>query len=237
MADHLWFAPVAGGGAPQHTIQSVYNEFEFEPEINVQWTFSAYPTSTGAAEACVRPGTVTSFSHASGPSPSVEPAKLTSCDGKWQWRSCADDQSVTVGGQLSVGTVFSRELANYIHGVYPAIVASPNYTWDTVEAWVKFQVSSITTISGIYFVINDRAGNTIGLGVAPVDWLAGLPVAANTWTVIKAFKWGGWTEWDDDNLRATLSILGTDQRANVGDIRVHVEWFAFRLSDDELPPP
>jgi len=240
MADHLWFVPAAGAGRIERPYISAIREYELSPEINVQWQYSVYPTEQDPvpSEGCLRVGTNTLFSQATGPVPAVVPATLDLCYASWIWHSCTDGDDITVSGQLEVGTVFSRHLAGY-RGPGILVDLPSTRVWNSVEAWVKMRVSSISTISGVYFVINDPNANTVGLNAPPVDWLTAFPViiVANQWTVLKAHHSGLWVPptWSLDNLRATLTVLGTTTPLNVGAITVDVEWFAFRLSDDVLP--
>jgi hypothetical protein len=234
MADHMWFVPVTGGH--EHAL-----EVASRPGVtgvdntNVQWDIARYPTYEDplTEAACTTMSSYTELAMGSTGPPVVE-SKLTNCFGTWRWRSCTDGQNVIVGGQLAVGTVFSRQLGIWTDNApnAPSLVGTD--LWDTVEAWVKFRLSAanLGRFDNVFFVINDSAGLSIGLNAPPSNWLApATPIIINQWFVAYAFKTGNWSGWDNDNLRATLSVQGTSVAANVGPVTVDVEWFAFRLSD------
>lgn len=242
MADHQWFVPVSGGRGYNMTEMDTTRATPSEP-YNVQWDFKNFPDS--AAKSCVDAASATTMNWGSSVGPT--PSKLSVCYGMWNWRSCSDGQNVTVGGQLAVGTVFSRIVNRYINNPAPPPLiiadAPASYSWNRVDAWVKFMLVStnINMYDNVFFTINDPvAANAVGLNAAPINWIgAGTvpPLAINTWFVAHAWKSGGWgpepPDWDDDNLRATLSVQGTSVAANVGPVGVNVEWFAFRLSEQD----
>jgi hypothetical protein len=100
-------------------------------------------------------------------------------------------------------------------------------------------VANANVFDAVHFCINDRSGNFSGLGVATArNWI---PLAGVNWFVAYAFRSAanpdGWNGWDSENMRATLTVLGTSVAANVGLSVVDVEWFAIRLSNQhhELP--
>lgn len=235
MADYMWFVPVSGGRGFNMSAMAPSCRTPIEP-YNVQWDFDKYPDA--AAKACNDAGVSTTMTMGSSTGPTQ--SKLSLCYGMWNWRSCSDGQNVTVGGQLAVGTVFSRLLNLYADGAPPALAGS--LTWDRVDVWVKFMLVSanINKFDNVFFVINDTGANSIGLGAPPRNWLVPVPpppspIAINTWFVAHAFKTGNWDDplWDSDNLRATLSVQGTSVAANVGAVGVNVEWFAFKLSNPD----
>jgi hypothetical protein len=154
-----------------------------------------------------------------GPSPS----RLRECYARWRWRSCADDTNILNGGQLAVGTVFSRELASQ-----NADPQNPT-TWTQVDAWAKYRVDNTVRLDNFFFTINDSAGLFVPVVNNIVNTVNGV------WRVVTVQKMGDWSEWDSDNLRVTLTFQGTTNVANVGVVNVDVEWFAIRLSD-EVPP-
>jgi len=231
MADHLWFIPATGGG-PNGPLLTSSPPLNVPQEFNVQWNFSGWPTEPAADQACLAAFPSVVFT------PNVlsfEPSRLADCHARWSWRSCSNGQHVTVGGQLAVGTVFSRLLNLYTDAQPPN--HSGAATWNTVEAWVKFRLSvaNVNVFDAVYFSLNDRSGNYIGLNAPahppppPVrDWrtLAG----PNSWFVAYAYNIGNWASWTSENLRATLTVLGTSNPAFVGVSIVDVEWFAIRLS-------
>jgi hypothetical protein len=141
---------------------------------------------------------------------------------------------MVLGGQLAVGTVFSRKLQTYLTlQPPPPFLPDPTApTWNTVEAWVKFRVDTTARLRAIYFVINDSAGNWSDpwmVGGLPTDWV---PLAAlGGWRVAWTKKHLNWDGWNDENLRATIHFPGTLNPANVGGVAIDVEWFAFRLSN------
>lgn len=223
MADHLWFIPVTGGNAPGLAAATI----PMAPTrdlTNVQWMFSVYPVvqEPPAAVSCLSYTSITRFTM--GQENPVWPARLNDCYGNWSWRSCADDQNIITGGQLAVGTVFSKQLAVQ-HGddVPPAIP----YIWDDVEVFAKYRVDNRLRLDNIYLTINDASGN----------WFPN-PVSDdrpncvnNTWRVVGTRKNNVWGSFEDlENLRVTLNFTGTTVLANVGLVMVDVEWFAIRLS-------
>ena len=223
MAEHVWFVPVSGGRGVGETVPVLPPQ-----EFNVQWEFNPTATMPAPALASVESASVTQFTF-----PTPLSAQLRSCYGQWLWHSCAQGGVVVLGGQLAVGTVLSRFLPVWLNPPLPGqdpVVGSP-YTWNTVEAWVKYYVDSPARLQNIYFVINDSAGNWSDPwmpGGFPQDWLPS--TVGGAWRVIYT-KCSGWTNWTDKNLRATIHFPGTTAAANVGGVVVRVEWFAFRLSN------
>jgi hypothetical protein len=241
MADHMWFVPVTGGH--EHGL-----EFSMRPGItgidntSVQWDAAKYPSGEETEAACTSMTSLTALAMGAVGPPIVE-SKLTDCFGTWRWRSCTDGSNITVGGQLGVGTVFSRWLNRYIDNPLPPppIIADPagNLSWNRVDAWVKFRLNAanINMFDNVFFVINDSAGLSAGLNAAPRNWIGTVGLAVGSWFVAHAFVSQTPQEWDDweyENLRATLSVQGTSVPANVGPVEVNVEWFAFRLSEQQL---
>jgi len=232
---HIWFVPVTGGRGYGLMTLDPFRRVAIEP-FNVQWDFGKFPVEQSdppVEESCVQAGGITTtIMGTEGGDAYDKPSKLSQCHGSWKWRSCHDDDdpsNIIVGGQLAVGTVFSRFLPVFSNFPTDPVPPAP-YTYDTVEAWVKFRISSTTALSAIYFTINDMAGNVIGLNAAPANWLAS--TAANTWRVAHAWKTANWEDpdWDPTNLRAMLSVQGTTTGANAGPVTVDAEWFAFRLN-------
>jgi len=228
MADHVWFVPVSGGRGIGSTVLPAQ-------EFSVQWYFQRVAGGGAPALASVESSTVAQFLYPPGP-PS---GQLRDCYGRWVWPSCAQGGVISLGGQLAVGTVFSRKLQTYNFGQAPPppFLPDPNPpTWNTVEAWVKFRVDTTARLSNIYFVINDSAGNWadpwMPLGL-PQDWLS--LAALGGWRVAWTRKIGGWEGWNNENLRATIHFPGTLNPANVGGVVIDIEWFAFRLSDQVSP--
>jgi hypothetical protein len=234
MAEHVWFVPVSGGRGVGETVPVLPPQ-----EFNVQWEFNPTATMPAPALASVESASVTQFTF-----PTPLSAQLRSCYGQWLWHSCAQGGVVVLGGQLAVGTVFSRKLQNY-RLVPPPPPITPDLnppTWNTVEAWVKYYVDSPARLDRIYFVINDSLGNWADPWAPsppppqppPTDWL---PVAALggwrvAWTRRSSVDWIG---WNSENLRATIHFPGTLNPANVGGVVIDIEWFAFRLSDQVSP--
>jgi len=123
--------------------------------------------------------------------------------------------------------VFSRTLIDR-YGNTPL----GTYTWDDVEVFAKYRVSDKTKLDHILLRINDSAG--LYFPTADADDI--VPYTSGTWRVVGVRKdntWSNGEDWDDDNLRATLTFQGTTSAANVGVVTVDVEWFAFRLSDEQ----
>lgn len=239
MADErLWFVPATGGRGYDVSAVDPSRRTPIEP-YNVQWDFDKYPDA--AEKACIDAGSATTMTMGSSVGPSE--SKLSQCYGMWNWRSCSDGQNVTVGGQLAVGTVFSRLLNLYVDGNPPPppdIVPAGSLSWERVDAWVKFMLvaTNINKFDNVFFVINDTGANSLGLNATPRNWLTGLavPFLINTWNVAHAYvsqAQAEWDDWDQDNLRATLSVQGTTVAANVGAVGVNVEWFAFKLSNPD----
>lgn len=240
MAEHLWFIPVTGGSSGSDVAAS----FPIAPTrdlTNVQWFFSVYPVGQEPPvdTACLSYSSITSFSMGQENDPG-EPSKLVNCYGHWAWRSCEQDNNIVTGGQLAVGTVFSRLLEIYQDGIPDPGHVGPD-VWDMVEAWVKFRINAanINMFDNVFFTINDSSAppNVVGLNnMNARDWLGTIgPGGLNNWFVAYAFKVGNWEGWESYNLRAVLSAQGTRNPANVGPVSVDVEWFAFRLSE-ETPP-
>lgn len=175
------------------------------------------------AAACLNYTSITRFTMGQEALPPT-PALLNDCFGSWSWRSCADDTDIVTGGQLAVGTVFSRTLTAQ-YGDTPL----PTYIWDTVEVYAKYRVDDPLKLDHIYLQINDSAGLNFP-GVAADDIIP-YRLVPNTWKVMGVRKSGTWDGWDDDNLRVTLSFMGTTLPANVGPVTVDVEWFAIKLGD------
>jgi hypothetical protein len=227
MAEHVWFIPVTGGSSGS----DVAAAFPIAPTrdlTNVQWNFSVFPVGQEppAAVSCLSYNSITRFTMGQ-EGPPITPARLNDCYGSWTWRSCADDQNIITGGQLAVGTVFSRQLT-VSHGddVPPNIV----YTWDDVEVFAKYRVSNVNRLDNIYLTINEASGTWFPNPVSD-DWGN---CVSNTWRVVGTRKNNAWSGWEDiENLRVTLNFQGTTNLANVGLVTVDVEWFAFRLSDQE----
>jgi hypothetical protein len=239
MSEHVWFVPVTAGWPQEPTPvpPGVHTPWEF----NVQWDFTQYPTTQIPPPdvANVRVVPYTMFTPANLAGQPNTPARLNGCHGSWAWRSCTDGEIITVGGQLAVGTVLSRFLPVWLVPPVPGHdppVGSP-YTWNMVEAWVKYSIGvppgQGVPLSAINFTLNDLGGNWADPWAppapAPTDWLPS--TVAGAWRVIYTKKAGNWTGWNDTNLRAVLTVLGTTVPANVGRVTVSVEWFAFRLSN------
>jgi hypothetical protein len=125
-------------------------------------------------------------------------------------------------------------------GLPPALDPVNNpASWNRVDAWVKLRLNSlnINRFGHIFFVINDSGGgpNVIGLGAPPRDWLTLPGLLLGQWSIFHAWQVGNWERWESRNLRAVLSVMGTQNPINVGVTTVDMEWFAFRLSE-EIPP-
>jgi len=233
VAEHVWFVPVSCGRGTGESVPVLPPQ-----EFNVQWEFLPQATQPAPALASVEAASFTHFRFPPGP-PS---AQLRSCYGQWLWQSCAQGGVIGYGGQLAVGTVFSRKLQTYLLIPPPPPplppVPDPNPpTWDTVEAWVKYCVDSPARLQSIFFVINDSTGNWGDPWAPPVpppqppptDWLP--TTVGGAWKVAWTRKSGNWTDWNDENLRATIHFPNSINPANVGGVVIRVEWFAFRLSN------
>ena len=233
MAEHVWFVPVScGRGTGPTTVLPPLHPKDF----NVQWDFEPLLLSPLPELACLDWTSAMSF----GFQPMAGAAYLGACFARWTWRSCAQSGVIITNGQLAIGTVLSRYLPDYTPvgapNPEPALTPISRYQWLSVEAWVKMRLPNLGPVGQVYFALNDSAGNVIGLNAAPATWLPFIP--ANQWMVVEAKKSGAfadWACWDSRNLRATLTVQGTANPANVGRVDVDVEWFAFRLSD-EVPP-
>jgi len=199
MAEHIWMIPVAGAGERSDMPQGPQRD-----TINVQWAFDKYPTSildVPCLEVLARPGFTI-------PSQQGQ-AKLTTCCAQWLWwscRDCEDPPNAIIGGQLAVGTVFSRQ---------PLGTA-----FNRVDVRAKFMATQ-NMFSNVQISINDMSGNvSAGGGIAPTGG----------WQLASHFKAGGWDGWDDDNLRVVMTFQGTTNAANVGKTSVWMEWFAIGLT-------
>ena len=224
MSEHIWIVPVScGRGTGPTTVVPPLHPKDF----NVQWDFEPLMLEPGAELACLDWTSMMWFGF-----PPLHPsAQLSDCFARWTWRSCAQGGVILTGGQLAVGTVFSRKLPTY--GANPGVPGLP-FQWNTVEAWVKYKVTAVGPLSAIYFVLNDSAGNWSDPwmpGGVPQDWLP--TTAAGVWRVAWTKKIGNWTNWTDQNLRATAHFVGTHVPANVGRVDVDIEWFAFKLSVEQ----
>jgi hypothetical protein len=240
MASHVWFVPAASGGQV-FPITSKQNPLA--PNANVQWQFGAFPPGLNPPVdiPCLAPDATTNFT-VSAPGAA---GLLDNCYATWAWKSHGCDNRITIGGELLVGTVFSRFLPTFLPPPFPGGpnvdpgVGSP-YTWGVVEAWAKYRVSDQTKLSAIFFSLNGDingvpAGLPVGIaGTPPADWLPF--TAPGQWKMAYASMgpiWGA--EWAYKNLRAVLTLQGATAPgvggANVGNITVDVEYFAFRLSD------
>jgi len=190
--------------------------------FNAQWDFAAYPT--GADEALKASTSITTTAMGAS-TPIVTESKLSQCHGSWKWRSCTDGEDVVVGGQLAVGTVFSRVLR-----LVNDNSAFPNTFdfWQHVDVWAKYRVSNRDALSHIYLAIND-----IGTTNSSRSTDVRLHAVDNTWhTVYHSYDFTNAappSDWTDENLRLTLSFQGTTIPANVGEVTVDVEWLAIRL--------
>lgn len=256
MADHVWFVPAAGGG---FTLQRSFSAVPLVNlqtatdggNINVQWGFVEFPVvappgTDTALPCCFKADVVNGFGLQSLDGmgvPVTGPDYLAECYARFRWRSttdCPDNTKVVEGGSLRIGTVFSRFLQVHIETGGDPIVDLPaggNSTWGKVEAWVKFLVVDKTKLSKATFGISAAAPlGTVGqVGGAPNDWLVN--AVNNQWRVAYASYPGPGHDWDgfsDTNLRAVLTLDGTTTPANVGDTEVRVEWFAFRISSENV---
>jgi hypothetical protein len=221
MAEHVWFIPVTGGSGAAAGAAT----FPIAPTrdlTNVQWNFSVFPVGQEppAAVSCLSYNSITRFTMGQEAMDPI-PARLNDCYGSWKWRSCADNSNIVSGGQLAVGTVFSRELIAQ-HGDDVPVA----YSWNTVEVFAKYRVDDKTKLDNIFLVINDSLGNFYP-NPATDDHPG---YTSGTWRVVGTRNRNHWQDWDSDNLRATLTFQGTTVAANVGLVTVDVEWFAFRLS-------
>jgi hypothetical protein len=209
----------------------------------VQWDFGVFPVNQDppAEPSCLAYTSETDFDLGQENNPG-DPSELDNCYGRWAWRSCTDGNNITVGGQVAIGTVFSRYLDMYDDLGAGIIFPGPGNpaSWDRVDAWVKFRVNAvnINRFGRIFFSINDgpAGANICGLnGQPPRDWMTFPALALNAWIIVHAFKVGNWEGWESRNLRAVLSVMGTQMPINVGWTHVDVEWFAFRLSEEIAP--
>jgi len=230
MADEmLWFVPVTGGG-PTIPHGAGTGPIRSPASFNVQWDTDIYPESQDPEpeHPIFEVETITAFSNATGGGEEPDTlGMLSNCYAQFRWYSCADgdEGDITMGGQLNIGTVFARQLPT----VYPS---SPGILrWNTVEVWAKYRVSDKTRLSWIELVLNDSApANIAGSGD-----LIGV-TTDNVWNVGYAHHQdASWSGVNSSNLRATLNFLGTTDDATVGLVTVDIEWFAFRLSNQELP--
>lgn len=193
-------------------------------EFNVPWNFQAYPTGAPTtAPPCItaHPSTIVAISNSI-----IEPNRLLFSHGRWTWRSCTDGLRVTVGGQLGIGTVFSRILRLVNDG--PTFPPGSFDYWASVEAWAKYRVDDTARLSAIQLAIDDLNG--VG---PPYIALSGNVLgftANNDWHTVHAASGPlGVPVHADENLRLTLTFLGTTAVASVGEVNVDVEWFAIRL--------
>ena len=220
-ADQIWFIPVTGGG-PFSVTATGSGPLIRPSDLNVQYAFKQYPTQ----QAHISPAapifaveTHTEFDQAEGAS-SIEPGKLLNCFARFIWDSCACDETydteITLGGQLNVGTVFAAYLPP----------GTADLAWKSVQIWVKMRISAIARLSGVYLTVSDRDGtNKDSSGNLRSSFTDGEWFVIN-WTVDDV------TSWEVENLRSTVSVLGTDNVANIGRVSVDMEWFAFRLFGD-----
>jgi hypothetical protein len=229
MADHLWFIPATGGrglGSYPPGMPKTIAEF------NVQWDFHIFPVQEpGIDWPCIEAMTVTGAIAGSQVGPT--PSQLVECFAAYRWRSCAQGGVIVTGGELTVGTVFSRALFTGNSTLGPPQQGGL-YFWSIVDVWAKFRVIDLTKLSAIMLSINDRSGNVASSGniILPPAW-------NNNWYVANVLN-ANWSGWDapGTNLRAVLTFQGTLNPANVGLTDVHVEWFAIRLRNETyIPPP
>jgi hypothetical protein len=202
-----------------------FRRVAIEP-FNVQWDFGKFPVEQSdppVEESCVQASAITTtILGTEGGGAADHPSKLSQCHGSWKWRSCKDDDDVVVGGQLAVGTVFSRRLIA-THGDSPL-----SHTWDDVEIFAKYRVDDKNKLDNIFLTLCDSGANSFP---GTDDWGN---CVNNVWRVVGLRKDDSWSGWDDpENLRAVLSFQGTTNAANVGKVTVDVEWFAILLSDEE----
>lgn len=223
---HVWFIPVTGGRGPGMSGIEPFRKQAVEP-FNVQWNSSVYPVNQEptAEESCVQSTGITSFVMGYDIAPNDEPSRLSQCHGTWTWRSCKDGSDVVVGGQLAVGTVFSKELP-VLHGDTP----HNTYLWNIVEVFAKYRVDDKNKLDHIWLTLCDSGPNRFPVPPFGDDW--GNAVN-NQWGVAGLCKRFNWQDWDEDNLRVVLNFQGTTSAANVGKVTCDVEWFAFRLSHEE----
>ena len=228
----LWFVPATGGG-PYLPQASGTGPINLPEQFNVQWDTNTYPTvqATITQHPFFDVHSVTQFDSGSGPSSPDVPGKLRNCFARFVWDSCNDPDGefpndISLGGQLNIGTVFSREL-NVQHGDGTLPIS---YKWDIVEVFAKYRVDETDRLSKIYLTICDEAGNSHPFP-NPSDDLTN--ASDDTWRVVGTRKDGSWDDplWSSSNLRACLTFFGTTTPANVGRVVVDVEWFAFRLTD------
>ena len=233
MADQLWFIPATGGGSFSVTPTGT-GPLNRPADLNVQYGFGRYPTqqqNISPTAPILAVETRTEFDNAEGAS-SLEPGKLLNCFARFIWDSCACDpeheDEITLGGQLNVGTVFARLLPKE-NATSPSSVSR----WGTVEVWVKFRVDVPDRLDQIYISIGDKSGNVQS---TPDDEIIGA-IPTNDWFVgyfsyIGSDEDPDWNGWDSQNLRSTISFLGTSDVANIGRVNIDIEWFAFRLSNE-----
>jgi hypothetical protein len=92
-----------------------------------------------------------------------------------------------------------------------------------VDVWAKYRVDVPARLDNIFLTINDSGiFSSRGPNLLPV-----LTPAA-TWR-IAYHTCAAWTGWENSNLRVTMSFQGTTNPANIGPVRVDMEWFAIRL--------
>jgi hypothetical protein len=217
MAEHMWFIPVTGGHAPM--MAEAFTSRASQDLADVQWDFSRYPVfqDPTVGPPCLGYNSATIFTMGNEGPPILE-SKLIDCYGSWAWRSCRDNNNIAVGGQLAVGTVFSRTLP-----LDNLLVHLAWTTWAEVDVWAKYRVDVPARLDNIFLTINDNAG----LSSSGPNLLPGLTPAAS-WRIAYHTN-AAWTDWENRNLRVTMSFQGTTNPANIGPVRVDMEWFAIRL--------
>lgn len=145
-------------------------------------------------------------------------AKLTNCNGRWQWTSTALGQSIDEGTQLAVGMPFTRYLA-WVSSFGPG---TPD-TFGTVDVFAKYLVGVASRFDNIYLSLCDNAGNSVKTSDLQPS------TSDSTWYTVGLRKNSSWDDWDVDNLRVVLTFQGTSDYRNVGLTTVEIEWFAVGL--------
>src|SRR5690606_22938417 len=97
--------------------------------------------------------------------------------------------------------------------------------WDVVDVWAKIRISDLTLVSSVFMSISDVLGNRDSSS----DLIGTL--SSNVWGIVRMESTTNWSGWEETNLRATVSVLGTTNVTNIGRVSVDLEWFAFRLHD------
>jgi hypothetical protein len=223
MADHLWFIPAAGGaargtwtGAPGPGPQT-----NFDPTfINVQWMFMA--ASAFGAPPILAPIEATVVNEVL---PPASPMGLLSSYASFRWVSIKP----SVGGNLEVGTVFSRLLGTW---AAPGNDNPPpaGSLWNTVECWCKYRINNPAVFTKITMNMNGLV-QPFPLPITLGDWLPF--TAAGVWREAYVKYAGPWDGFSDENLRATISFDGPTVPLGAGGLsQVDIEWFAVRLSDE-----